>query len=178
MYSHRLLKQISLIFVFKRGGPGSIQNQNMRDSWWTKWHCDRFSLEYFCFSLSVTFPQNSILNFIYVLLWPEEQTGEAWEPSKKLSFFFRKWGSMGYKNGYNFTFSVLKVIKAGESFIFVIHNFNCHRPSTSLGYFVLSRDNSNPQSKIISDNHNWTAIHKIADMTPVTTLCASSWHIS
>jgi len=79
---------------------------------------------------------------------------------------------MGYKNGHNFTFFVLKVLKAGETFIFAIHNVSCHRPSTSLGYFVLSRDNSNPQSQIISDNHNWSAIHKTADITPRgVTLC-------
>jgi len=100
MYGHRLLKQISLIFVFKRGGPGSIQNQNMRDSWWTKWHCDRFSLEYFSSTLSVSFPQNSIVNFIYVLLLPEEQTGEAWKPSKKLSFFFENGGAWDIKWTY------------------------------------------------------------------------------
>jgi len=83
MHRHGLLKQISLIFFFKRGGPVSTPRHPMRDSWWTKWHCDRFSLEYFCFTLSVSFPQNSILTFIYVLLLPEGQTGEAWEPSKK-----------------------------------------------------------------------------------------------
>jgi len=49
---------------------------------WAKWHCDRFFLEYFGFTLSVTFPQSSIFNFIYALLLPEGQTGEAWEPSK------------------------------------------------------------------------------------------------
>jgi hypothetical protein len=25
------------------------------DSWWTKWHCDRFLSEFFCFSLSISF---------------------------------------------------------------------------------------------------------------------------
>ena len=111
MYSHRLLKQISLIFVFKRGGPGSIPIQPMRDSWWTKWHCDRFSLEYFCFTLSASFPQNSILNFIYVLLWPEEQTGEAWELSKKLSFFFENGGAWDIKLDILLLFPSLKCYK-------------------------------------------------------------------
>jgi hypothetical protein len=36
IYGHRLLKQIGLIFVFKRGGPGSIQIQPTGDSWWRK----------------------------------------------------------------------------------------------------------------------------------------------
>jgi hypothetical protein len=45
----------------------------MGDSWWRKWFCDRFSLQYFGFTLSVSFPQSSILNFIYVLLLPEGQ---------------------------------------------------------------------------------------------------------
>jgi hypothetical protein len=83
MYGHRFLKRIGLIFVFKRGSTGSIQNLRMGDLWSRKWHCDWFSLEYFGFTLSVSFPQNSTLNFIYVLLLPEEQMGEAWEPSKK-----------------------------------------------------------------------------------------------
>jgi len=41
------------------------------------------SLEYFGFNLSVSFPQTSILIFVYVLLLPQGQTGEVWGPSKK-----------------------------------------------------------------------------------------------
>jgi hypothetical protein len=37
-----------------------------------------------------------ILLFIYTLLLPEDQMGEAWEPSKK-QCFFQKSGSTGYK---------------------------------------------------------------------------------
>jgi len=65
----------------------------MGDSWWTKWHCDRLSLEYFCLTPSVSSPQNSTLTFIYVLLLQEGQTGEAWETSKKLSFFGNRGGA-------------------------------------------------------------------------------------
>ena len=34
------------------------------------------------FPLSVSFHQSSELIFIYMLILPEEQTGEAWEPYK------------------------------------------------------------------------------------------------
>ena len=57
MYGHRLFLKIILIFI-------SISGQPMWDLWWTKWHCDRFSLEYLGFTLSVSFPQSSIVNFI------------------------------------------------------------------------------------------------------------------
>jgi hypothetical protein len=40
----------------------------------------RLFLEYFGFSLSVSFHRCFILIFIYMLLLPEEQTDEAWEP--------------------------------------------------------------------------------------------------
>jgi hypothetical protein len=41
-----------------------------------------FLSQYFSFSLSVSFYQCFILIFIYMLLVPEGETGEAWEPSK------------------------------------------------------------------------------------------------
>jgi len=39
--------------------------------------------QYRGFPLSVSFQQWSLLIFIHMLLLPEGQTGEAWEPSKK-----------------------------------------------------------------------------------------------
>jgi len=42
-----------------------------------------FDLQVLLFSQSVSFHQCSILIFIYMLLLPEGQTGEAWESSKK-----------------------------------------------------------------------------------------------
>jgi hypothetical protein len=43
--------------------------------------------QYFCFRLSVSFYQCSILIFIYMILLPEGQTGDTWEPSKKQCSF-------------------------------------------------------------------------------------------
>ena len=48
-----------------------------------QWHCDKFFSVYFHFPLSLPFHQRSVLIFICMLLLPEEQTGEAWEPSKE-----------------------------------------------------------------------------------------------
>jgi len=39
------------------------------------------------FPLSILFHQCSILIFTYMVLLPERQTGEAWEPSKKKCFY-------------------------------------------------------------------------------------------
>jgi len=64
---------------------------------------------------------------------------------------------MGYKNRHTVTFSVLKVLIAGGTFIFTIQTVNCHRLSTTMGYFVLSRDNSILHCQIISNNPNGTA---------------------
>jgi len=71
MYSHKLLEKSVSFFVFKSRGPGSIPSQSMRHSWWTTWQWNRFRLEYSCFTLSVSFPQSSILKFYYVLLLTE-----------------------------------------------------------------------------------------------------------
>ena len=72
-------------------GPGLIPGQSMWELWWTKWHRERFfPPEYFSFSLSVSFHQCSIFIFIYMLLLPDGQAGEAWEPSKK-QCSFRNW---------------------------------------------------------------------------------------
>jgi hypothetical protein len=53
--------------------------------WRTQWHCDRVFCQDFGFHLSIPFHQRSVLVVIYTLLLPEEETGEAFEPSKKQS---------------------------------------------------------------------------------------------
>jgi hypothetical protein len=58
--------------------------------WWTKRHWYRFFSKYFCFSLVNIITQFSILNFIYTLLLPKGQTGEAWEPTKKQCHFVNR----------------------------------------------------------------------------------------
>jgi len=42
-----------------------------------------FSPEYSSFPLSVSFHRCSVLILVYMLLLPEKQMGEAWEPGKK-----------------------------------------------------------------------------------------------
>jgi len=92
--------------------------------------------------------------------------------------FFRKCWTMGYKNRLTFTFSVLKGLKARETFIFTLQNVTCHHPSTPVGYYLLSREFINLHCQTISDNHNCIAINKRADTTSVTSLFVGSWHIS
>jgi hypothetical protein len=65
----------------------------MCDLWCTKWHREGVLSQYFCFPLSVSFHQCSILIFIYMLLLAERQTGEACELSKKL-FPFQNRGAL------------------------------------------------------------------------------------
>jgi hypothetical protein len=55
----------------------------MWDLCWTKWHWNGVSSEHFCFPFL-------ILIFTYMLLLPEGQTNEAWEPSKKQWSFCRR----------------------------------------------------------------------------------------
>jgi hypothetical protein len=43
--------------------------------------------QYFCFPLSVTFHQCTILILIYMLLLPEGQTDEDWVPSEKICYY-------------------------------------------------------------------------------------------
>jgi len=63
-----------------------LRCQFPRDLWWTKLGLGQvFSSKYFGFPMSVSFHQCSLLVFIYTLLLSEGQTGEAWEPSKKLN---------------------------------------------------------------------------------------------
>ena len=50
-----------------------------------------FSLDLFCFSLTLPFHQCSTPIFIYTLLLSEGQTDEAWEPSKKQCSFGKHW---------------------------------------------------------------------------------------
>jgi len=47
---------------------------------------EQFFPEYFGFPPSISFHQRSIPTFIYTMLLPEGQTGEAWEPSKMHHF--------------------------------------------------------------------------------------------
>ena len=74
--------------------------------------------------------------------------------------FFRKCGTIGYKNRLTLIFSVLRGLKAGEPFIFTIQDVRYHHPCSPVDCFLLSRHNSNLHCQIISDNHNWTAIYK------------------
>jgi len=69
--------------------PDWVPDHSMWDLWWTKWHCDRFLSQYFCFPLSVSFHQRSIFIFIYRFFLPAGQTGEAWELSNKLMPFWK-----------------------------------------------------------------------------------------
>jgi len=67
-----------------QGSVGSISCHSLWDLWWTEWHWDNFFFEYFLSSLLVWYHQFSILIFMYMymLVLPEGQTAEAWEPSK------------------------------------------------------------------------------------------------
>lgn len=47
---------------------------NLRDLFWSKRHCDRFSSEHFSFSLSLSSHKRPVLIFIYISLLPEGQT--------------------------------------------------------------------------------------------------------
>jgi hypothetical protein len=80
-------ESLNTIQTSHSGSSNSMPGQSMWDLWWTKWHWDRFLSEYFSFPLSVSFHHCSILIFIYILLLPEGQMGEAWEPSKDRCFF-------------------------------------------------------------------------------------------
>jgi len=55
--------------------------QSMLNLRCAKWQLDWFVTQYFCFPLSVSFHQCPTLIFIYMLLLPERQMGEAWGPS-------------------------------------------------------------------------------------------------
>jgi len=46
------------------GGSGSIPSLSISVLWWTVWYLDVFFSAYFCFPLSVSFNQCSILLFI------------------------------------------------------------------------------------------------------------------
>ena len=120
---------------------------------WTKWHCDRLSLQYFQFYPLSIIPTKLHTQLHLHVAVTRRTNGRSLGTLKKVNFF-RKWGGMGYKNRHTFNFSVLKGLKAGGPFIFTIQNVSCHRPPTPLGYFVLSRDNSNLHCQIISDYHN------------------------
>ena len=77
--------------VDRRLSTCSIPVQCMWDLWWKKWHWYSFISAYIGFALPILFQQCSMITFIYMLLLPEGQTGEAWEPTVA----FRKSGSSG-----------------------------------------------------------------------------------
>ena len=56
---------------------------NLRDLYWTKRHCDRFSSEHFSFSLSLSSHKRPVLIFIYISLLPEGQTVKIGKPYRK-----------------------------------------------------------------------------------------------
>ena len=60
------------------------RSHHMRGWWSTKWQWDIFvQVDYFGFSLSVSFQRSSILIFIYMLPLREGRMGRAWEHSQK-----------------------------------------------------------------------------------------------
>jgi hypothetical protein len=51
----------------------------MRDFWWTKWHWDRISFDYFGFPLSVSFhqaPQPSVSSYFFYQKGKREKPGK------------------------------------------------------------------------------------------------------
>jgi hypothetical protein len=56
-----------------------------------------FFSQYFSFPVSVSLHQRSILIIVYMLLLPQGQTGEAWEPSNN-AVLFQKSGSIGLQS--------------------------------------------------------------------------------
>ena len=84
------LNMVQDSFSFVRG---SIPGQFIWDLVWQKWHCDMFFpvYEYLFRPVSVILPLLHI--FIFILLIPAGQTGEAWEPSKQ-QYAFGNPGSM------------------------------------------------------------------------------------
>jgi len=90
---HTVAKTIDRRLRSYCASPGSILGQCMWDLWWTKWHWYKFFSAYVGFALPIPFQQCSMIIFIYMLLLPEGQKGEAWEPTVP----FRKSGSTGQK---------------------------------------------------------------------------------
>jgi len=90
---HTMAKAIDRRLISYCASPGSIPGQCMWYLWWKKWHWYRFFSAYVGFVLPILFQQCSMIIFIYMLLLPEGQTGEAWEPTVPL----RKSGSTGQK---------------------------------------------------------------------------------
>jgi len=75
-----LLKCVIIYLLISEFHPGSF--------WRTNWHRDRFLLKYFCFTLSISFHQCSILIFISIASFSEGQTDEAWDPANRATYFF------------------------------------------------------------------------------------------
>jgi hypothetical protein len=64
--------------------------------------CIMFLSQYFSFPCQYH-STNAPYSFIYMLLLPEEQTGEPWEPSNKI-FLFSKMGEHWKKNTFHLVF--------------------------------------------------------------------------
>jgi len=93
----------------------------MYDLSWTVWHWEGFCFECFVFPRAESSHQCSILIFTYKLLSPQVQTGKAWEPSKKATFFRKSWNT-GLKI---VSFFVLHLVKRGQC-------INVRRKATTL----------------------------------------------
>ena len=91
----------------------------MGDWWWTKWNYDRFSLLFYLLSIIPTKLQTQF----HLPVAVNRTNGRNLGTFQKVNFF-RKWEGMGYKNRHTVTFSVLKVLIAGGTFILPF------RPST------------------------------------------------
>ena len=70
-----------------RRGPSSIAGKPMWILYWKELRWDRFFSEYFAFILTVSFHLCYLIIFIYMLLLPERQMGEAWESSNRQCSF-------------------------------------------------------------------------------------------
>jgi hypothetical protein len=65
---------------------------------------------YIDFPLAISFHLCSNLICTYMLLLPDGETGEAWEPSKTQSSFVF-WGSIGWENNFTWSFYSFEVIQ-------------------------------------------------------------------
>jgi hypothetical protein len=74
--------------VCHRGGLCSIAVQSTYFLWWAicSWGIGTFFVPALLFTLSVSFHQCSTLIFFYMLLLPEGQPGEVWEPANNNGF--------------------------------------------------------------------------------------------
>jgi len=83
----------------------------------TEWHWGRFSSEYICFPLSVSFHQCSRLIFMCTVILPEGQTGKkTWETSKTQRSFENRGA---WTRRMSATFVSCKGFTADNRFLFV-----------------------------------------------------------